>query len=194
MKNNKFFYIVIVLLLIIILLLVFLLFRDTSMEVKDNQSVNNSDVENKEDLKQDNSDKNINESEVVVYTKEELFSKLSGIWKYVDNNGVNFVLRVFIDETGSERVSIGQYGTDNGIFGKLTEVKYIENNVYRLSIFSIGCYGPDCLIESEDATYYVDIDIFNFDNKEILVKMNNSANVYSYIAKTWDEAESSFSY
>jgi hypothetical protein len=82
------------------------------------------------------------------------------------------------------------YGTDYGVFGVITDIQHKDGYNYQLTVFSAGCHGDDCFEERDDTTYNIDIDVSNIDSKNIIVYDNN----YDYVADTWEEAESSFSY
>lgn len=180
-KNNILLYVIIVLLVVIVILLGVLLFRKNDTAETDTEG----DVTTSEDV-------NINHD--TGYTKEELFSMVSGIWKYVNENGVNYATRFFINENGELYFSSGRYGTDGGIYGVLEDTLYLNESSYQLTIFSEGCHGDGCLDETDDATYYAVVDITDINNKKITITINDITNIYEYVADTWEEAADSFSY
>ena len=195
-KKNILLYVIIGLLVIIIIFLGVLLFKKDGSS--SNTDVDSMSKESKtEVVVEETSEVSIEESSSVALSNDELFSKLVGIWKYVDSNGVNYATRFTLD-SGKLSIGSGRYGTDGGIFGTITDVEYKENNIYVLTIFSPGCHGNECMYESDDATYYGYIDISDIDNKKIGVNFKAGApdyySYYVYVANTWEEAENYFSY
>jgi len=198
-KKNIFLYVIITLLVALIVFLGILLVRKdkslSSEERKDDKvEVQDNNIEN-DTMPSENLEPDIEEvPQIVIYNRDEVFTKLTGIWKFVYEDGTNYAIKVYVDEIGTDRFSLGQYGTDAGIYGEVTDIKHKNDYVYQLTVFSAGCHGEFCLEESDDTTYSIDIDVSNIDNNEIKVTTNNITNTYKYVAKTWEDAESSFSY
>ena len=190
-KKNILLVCIIILLLVIIILLGILLFKSYLSVYSDTSNLENNTSNNEDSDIQDNENDVV---DTVIYNKDEFFDKVEGIWRYVDSDGVNYATAFFENEVGEIRFSNGRYGTDGGMYGVLLDIQYMNDSIYHLTIFSEGCHGDECLEESDDYTYYIDVDITDIDNNKIVITMNSFSYTYYYVADTWEEAEKSFSY
>ena len=202
-KKSNMSVIVLLLCIIIVLLIgiiVFLLFKDTS---NNTNTTNNNEVNaTSEEVISSEENKNIVEetSQETVYTEDELFDKLKGIYKYVNENGRNYVIRFYKDiyNDNKNTFTYGMYGTDGGIGGEITKVEYLSDSIYRITVYSAGCQevnGNTCMVETEPETYNIDINISNIDSKKIDIKIDNHNNINcEYVTDNWDEMDKYFSY
>jgi len=186
-KNNLLYYVVVGILVLVIIVSSVLFICNLDVFKKDD----NIDVIDKvdENVEQDGEDE-----QLIIYNSDEVLSMITGIWKYVDETGTKYAMRVFVNEVGENRFSVGEYGTDGGIYGKITDILHINDSFYQLVVFSPGCHDEYCLYESEDETYYISVNLLDIDNKILGVGVNDIVEPYEFVGYTWEEVESSFSY
>jgi len=195
--------VILVLVGIIIWILLELNSKDSSInyDVKEPEIMEEPEIiEEEEDMVEDNSNSVIEDAPETVYTEDEFFDKVKGIYKYVNENGRNYVIRFYKDIYNDNKNSFtyGMYGTDGGIGGEITKVEYLSDSVYKLTVFQKGCHEDGkitCMYESEDATYNIDVNISNIDSKKIDIKIDNNNNITcEYVTDNWDEMDKYFSY
>ena len=192
-KRNILLYVIIGLLVVIIIFLGILLFKKDNNDLKNDDNVESNVDENI------TSDVVVEDStpQISVYSSDELYNKLKGIWKYVDDNGLNYVIRIY-DNNGVRGFIFGRYATDGGIFGNITDISYVENNMYKVTVFAPGCHGEECLYEYDDYTYEINFDVSDIDNRKFSVDIGYNSNggfyTYEYVTDNWDEMDRYFSY
>ena len=107
---------------IIIMLLAFILLFETktiSLNTKTEKKESHSkESTNKEVEPQE--EKQEEQSKETIYTKEEILNMTKGIWTHFNSNS-RYMLNIKDNGFG-----YGRYQTDGGIYGEITDIKYIS--------------------------------------------------------------------
>lgn len=166
-ENTNKVVITLLVLIIIILLVLCILFATGTISFKSNTVDNNEINQNISDNGENNSN-TINEGNSL--DTNGILEKLNGVWGYG-------YYMISIQKDNKQYLQ-GQYGTDGGIGGTISNIKELSNNKYELEVFIKGCSSNDCVNETEDATKIILIEIDS--TKNIIVNNNNE---YQFITK-----------